>query len=235
MATTQRIKDIAIDSANFVKDQSLETGKSILEECIPKSPINKIYDTIYYIASTYIHVPYFPAFHRPGWLLRYLFGPFDLDWIDGLVADFAAGITVALTLIPQVSICLTSIMFSLGNNLFSLIQGTILRPTGKSASTEWFIQCNSALGSLYVFRLFIATGCWTCSSCVIDDRRNCRSLRSGLCYKSTASLGLRCTSCSLRRDYLDRNVRFEPWPLHQFFGASGYVWIYKWGCLYYRT
>lgn len=111
--STKSIKDVALDSAKFVKEQSVETGKSLLEECFPQNPTKEIYNTIYYIATTYIHIPYFPAFHRPGWLLRYLFGPFDFEWIDGLVADFMAGITVSLTLIPQVCIFLTIKPFSL--------------------------------------------------------------------------------------------------------------------------
>ena len=48
-----------------------------------------------------IHVPFFPAFHRPGWLLRYVVGPYDAFWRESVLADFWAGITVALLLIPQ--------------------------------------------------------------------------------------------------------------------------------------
>ena len=33
--------------------------------------------------------------------MRCLFGPYDAQWLDFLVADVLAGITVALTLIPQ--------------------------------------------------------------------------------------------------------------------------------------
>ena len=51
---------------------------------------------------SWFHIPYFPAFHRPGWLLRYLVGPFNKKLLNSLVADFCAGLTVALTLIPQV-------------------------------------------------------------------------------------------------------------------------------------
>jgi len=48
-----------------------------------------------------IHVPFFPAFHRPGWLLRYAVGPYDAFWRESVLADLWAGITVALLLIPQ--------------------------------------------------------------------------------------------------------------------------------------
>ena len=52
-------------------------------------------------AIAWIHVPYFPAFHRPGWLMRYVVGPFNDEWLEMLFADFGAGLTVGLTLIPQ--------------------------------------------------------------------------------------------------------------------------------------
>lgn len=51
---------------------------------------------------SFIHIPFLPAFHSPGWLLRYIVGPHDRDWVDSIVADIGAGLTVGLTLIPQV-------------------------------------------------------------------------------------------------------------------------------------
>ena len=39
--------------------------------------------------------------NRPGWLVRYAVGPYDVVWIENLIADVCAGVTVALTLIPQ--------------------------------------------------------------------------------------------------------------------------------------
>jgi hypothetical protein len=53
------------------------------------------------ILSNFWHTPYFPAFHRPGWLLRYIVGPFDDNYWESFINDIAAGITVAMTLIPQ--------------------------------------------------------------------------------------------------------------------------------------
>lgn len=52
---------------------------------------------------SFIHIPFLPAFHSPGWLLRYIVGPHDRDWIESIVADIGAGLTVGLTLIPQVN------------------------------------------------------------------------------------------------------------------------------------
>ena len=36
--------------------------------------------------KAWIHIPYLPALHRPGWFLRYVFGPFDSEWINLFVA-----------------------------------------------------------------------------------------------------------------------------------------------------
>ncbi len=49
----------------------------------------------------FIYVPHFPLFHRPGWLVKILVGPYDGAWGDALLCDFMAGLTVAMTLIPQ--------------------------------------------------------------------------------------------------------------------------------------
>lgn len=39
--------------------------------------------------------------HRPGWLLRYILGPYNREWAESLYWDFVSGITVGLILIPQ--------------------------------------------------------------------------------------------------------------------------------------
>ena len=36
--------------------------------------------------------------------MRYAIGPYDTVWVENLIADITAGITVALTLIPQGSV-----------------------------------------------------------------------------------------------------------------------------------
>jgi MFS superfamily sulfate permease-like transporter len=58
-------------------------------------------DQVKTFVRSWIHIPYFPSFHRPGWLLRYLVGPYDHHWATGIFSDFGAGLTVALTLVPQ--------------------------------------------------------------------------------------------------------------------------------------
>jgi len=90
-----------------VKAEWVATYEEFKEELIPKNVSKDGFKTafaegIVYFTENWIHIPYFPAFHRPGWLLRYIVGPFDGKWVEGIFADFWAGITVALTLIPQV-------------------------------------------------------------------------------------------------------------------------------------
>jgi hypothetical protein len=78
-------------------------GEQVKEEftCTPRP--KEECDAICLAATkSWLHVPYFPAFHRPGWLFRYLIGPFDQEWGEWILSDIVAGITIALTLIPQV-------------------------------------------------------------------------------------------------------------------------------------
>jgi hypothetical protein len=80
-----------------------ECYADVKHECLPElKPSNYYVEFATKILRSWIHIPYFPAFHRPGWMLRYIVGPHDRDWLESIVADIVAGITVALTLIPQV-------------------------------------------------------------------------------------------------------------------------------------
>lgn len=54
------------------------------------------------VACNYIHIPYLPIIHSPGWLLRYVLGPYNDEWTENLYSDIIAGLTVGLTLVPQV-------------------------------------------------------------------------------------------------------------------------------------
>jgi hypothetical protein len=50
-----------------------------------------------------VYVPYFPPLFGPfPWLRIYLMPPYDKKKLDTLIADFSAGLTIGLTLIPQV-------------------------------------------------------------------------------------------------------------------------------------
>ena len=65
----------------------------------------EVYESIDFIRANWnklLFIPYLPAFHKPGWLLRYVVGPYTWELFIMFANDFCAGITVALTLIPQV-------------------------------------------------------------------------------------------------------------------------------------
>lgn len=83
------------------KIEAAEFGKEIVYELTPVvKPEDK--EAFQKNAIHAFHIPYFPAFHRPGWLSRYIFGPYDEEWLESIISDLGAGITVGLTLIPQV-------------------------------------------------------------------------------------------------------------------------------------
>ena len=113
------------------KDDYVHFFDEIKEECTPPvHPAGYYKELVQTTLKTWLHVPYLPAFHRPGWLMRYLLGPFDAEWLNLFIAgdphstlynnstytsmtyqllsiytcffvDFCAGLTVAFTLIPQ--------------------------------------------------------------------------------------------------------------------------------------
>jgi len=84
------------------KHDMVEWGKEIYFETKPSATSHDVVDKISNNYKYFIHIPYFPAFHAPGWLLRYIFGPYDYEYLESLLSDIGAGITVGLTLIPQV-------------------------------------------------------------------------------------------------------------------------------------
>lgn len=85
--------------------KGIEDTKSFLEEVKQEIIPQQVFDTnssqIIRIARRWIHIPYIPALHRPGWLLIYICGPYNHEWAESIVADIVAGLTVGLTLIPQ--------------------------------------------------------------------------------------------------------------------------------------
>lgn len=48
-----------------------------------------------------IHIPYLPPIKNPGWLSRYVVGPYDKEYFEIISGDITAGIIVGLILIPQ--------------------------------------------------------------------------------------------------------------------------------------
>ena len=85
------------------------TVKEVQEECNCLSLYQNDFLSTFSFKN-FIHLPFLPPLQQPGWLLEYLLGPFDHQWIDNIYSDFQAGITVLLTLVPQVLInCYLSI------------------------------------------------------------------------------------------------------------------------------
>lgn len=83
-----------------IEDGVTELVTEVYEECNPLSYLNANANQSFNIKQ-YIHIPYLPALHRPGWMVRYILGPYDEWWAESLVADIQAGLTVLMTLIPQ--------------------------------------------------------------------------------------------------------------------------------------
>lgn len=87
------------------KNDTIEFLKEFRQEALPPKSwfqaqiVSK--NNFWEIVKPWIHIPYFPAFHQPGWLLKYAVGPYDQTWIESIISDVLAGITVGLTLVPQ--------------------------------------------------------------------------------------------------------------------------------------
>jgi len=89
---------------HYYVEENTRLAKEIYTECLPPVSIlstEGLLKRVHKVVFTFIHVPYFPALHRPGWLLRYLVGPHNEELLEMFVSDFIAGLTVGLTLIPQ--------------------------------------------------------------------------------------------------------------------------------------
>ena len=84
-----------------LREEAVNCYQDIKTECTPNQTAgNYVRGTLNYL-SNFIHIPYLPAFHSPGWLLRYIVGPYDREWFDGITSDIIAGLTVGLLMIPQ--------------------------------------------------------------------------------------------------------------------------------------
>jgi hypothetical protein len=87
--------------------KTVELGAEINAECIQLVTSLELQESVKFVHqywSNFVHIPYLPSFHSPGWFLRYFLGPFNIDLGLSAFGDFWAGITVAMTLIPQVII-----------------------------------------------------------------------------------------------------------------------------------
>jgi hypothetical protein len=91
------------ESYTDYKKSTADLAKEIQVECFEQL---EVYESLQFLKdnwSKFIFIPYLPAFHRPGWMVRYVVGPHTPQLMMNLMYDCIAGITVALTLIPQVS------------------------------------------------------------------------------------------------------------------------------------
>jgi hypothetical protein len=69
-----------------------------------KDVVTNFPKTARYLAGQ-VYIPYFPPLTGPfPWVRIYLSPPYDKSKLDLLLADFGAGLTIGLTLIPQVRI-----------------------------------------------------------------------------------------------------------------------------------
>ena len=94
----QSVKQVAHHSSRKIK----EAAKEIHVECFQAVEGYVVLDYFKNNWRHFFHIPYLPAFHTPGWMLRYVFGPYDSKWVEIFLGDFAAGVTVAATAVPQV-------------------------------------------------------------------------------------------------------------------------------------
>lgn len=83
----------------YVKD----TTDEIVHECVPRERLCS--PSGWHKAGLYVkdifHIPYSPAFTRPGWLINLILGPKDAKFYEGVYGDIFAGFTVGMTAIPQ--------------------------------------------------------------------------------------------------------------------------------------
>ena len=54
---------------------SKKFAREIKTECLDIFQCREVIEYFKVNWANFIHVPYLPAFHRPGWLLRYMLGP----------------------------------------------------------------------------------------------------------------------------------------------------------------
>ena len=100
--SSEKLQEGSVAFVNNIKTDVIDCFNDVKTECTPQVSAVDTFKYVSEVLSTWVHIPYFPGFHSPGWLLRYLVGPYNSEWLDGITADFGAGITVGLVLIPQV-------------------------------------------------------------------------------------------------------------------------------------
>lgn len=97
----QDLKDHAAKTVDYTLAYVAASLVEIKDECYPSITVSSMSSVTSSVLSSWESI-YFPALHSPGWLLRYTVGPHTPELIESLLSDVSAGITVALTLVPQV-------------------------------------------------------------------------------------------------------------------------------------
>lgn len=80
-----------------------DTTDEIIYECVPTKSFfssDGMKNAVSYCKGIF-HIPYSPAFTRPGWLINLIFCPKDTCFFETLSGDIFAGFTVGMTAIPQ--------------------------------------------------------------------------------------------------------------------------------------
>ena len=96
-------KNIVTSKASATVESWKDFLSEVVYELTPPHSFSHYCVELAHLARSSIYVPYFPFLHRPGWLLRYVVGPYDSDYLENLIYDISGGVTVALLLIPQVT------------------------------------------------------------------------------------------------------------------------------------
>jgi hypothetical protein len=96
----QKTKEQATTIIQDLHEEAISCYQDVKTECSPSNARESTREIFSYLSHFY-HIPYLPAFHSPGWLLRYIVGPYDREWFDGITSDIPAGLTVGLLMIPQ--------------------------------------------------------------------------------------------------------------------------------------
>ena len=132
---TQSIKH----GIDHVKQETFSWSKEIHDECFGCMRTFEVFEVFEIFRDNwrrFVYNPYLPSLHKPGWMLNYALGPYNAELFGSFMLDFWAGVTVALTLIPQVS---TSLCVHLADwltlSLFATI--TCIPP---SLSIIWIIS-----------------------------------------------------------------------------------------------
>ena len=98
-AVINSLESVSAAGKKYVTDSLQE----IKTECIPHHNFRSpgTWKSMALYLQSIFHIPYFPAFSRPGWMSSLFYSPRDGKYVEGLYGDLFAGFTVGMTIIPQ--------------------------------------------------------------------------------------------------------------------------------------